>query len=198
METYILRRTDGRAVFELAPGLNRVGRNPTNDVRIGEATVSSFHCEILVAEGGVTVRDVQSTNGTAIDGEPIKEGVIRVGQVLRLGEIDFRMELGESVAIAIPELAKPEVLPVQTHLLDGSLACLNHPGVRAASQCKHCGGAYCLDCARPVGLKGGASRVFCPGCKAECTVLPTEPAGRKKKETFLDRLTKTIRIAFRK
>src|SRR5439155_20060400 len=41
--------------FELEPGFNAVGRNPTNDFRLQDATVSSFHCEIVVSEDSVLV-----------------------------------------------------------------------------------------------------------------------------------------------
>src|SRR5262249_28331529 len=40
----------------------------------------------------VLVRDLNSTNGTFINGEKITESVLKPGQVLRLGQIEMRLE----------------------------------------------------------------------------------------------------------
>ena len=87
---------------DLHGGLNTVGRNPTNDVVIHEASVSSFHAEITVDENGVWVRDLQSTNGTFVDDEPITEKEIRSGQVVQFGTVPFRLEVENPVKITIP------------------------------------------------------------------------------------------------
>src|SRR5881275_2371627 len=79
--------------FELEPGFNTLGRNPTNDFRVHDSTVSSFHCEIVLSDDAVVVRDLGSTNGTYIDGQRIDEGVLKPGQVLRLGSADLRLEV---------------------------------------------------------------------------------------------------------
>src|SRR5437870_13106690 len=93
--------------FELGPGFNTLGRNPTNDFRVHDVTVSSFHCEIVVSEESILVRDLGSTNGTYIDGQPVQETRITSGQILRLGSAELRLESTLVTApahIAIPEL----------------------------------------------------------------------------------------------
>src|SRR5438034_2264498 len=112
--------------FELEPGFNTLGRNPTNDYRVHDATVSSFHCEIVLSEESVLVRDLGSTNGTFIDNQPVHEGQLRPGQILRLGSAEFRLESQpEPAQISIPEL-KVEPPLASVTLPDGSLSCLNH------------------------------------------------------------------------
>ena len=51
---------EGR-VIELNLRVNRVGRSPKNDVQIEHPTVSAVHCEIVLADDGVIVRDCAST-----------------------------------------------------------------------------------------------------------------------------------------
>ena len=101
--------------FELEPGFNTLGRNPTNDFRVHDVTVSSFHCEIVVSEGSVLVRDLGSTNGTYIEGQPIQEAPLSPGQILRLGSADLRQTVRRLASIPIEvffterfvQLAKP-------------------------------------------------------------------------------------------
>ena len=78
--------------IELRPGLNRIGRNPTNDFRVPEASVSSFHCEISLEGKTVSVRDLGSTNGTFVSGLRIRESILTTGQILKLGSAEFRLE----------------------------------------------------------------------------------------------------------
>jgi hypothetical protein len=181
--------------IELLDGLLSIGRNPTNDFRVHDATVSSFHCELLVTGKTVLVRDVNSTNGTFINDDPVHEAILKPDQILRLGNAQLRLEslpASEPVRIAIPEL-KTETAPVQTHLLDGSLACLNHPGVPAIVRCPQCDKAFCGDCVRSLRLAGGQTRLFCPSCSGPCDTIASGPRP-KKKQSLLARLTQTIRI----
>jgi hypothetical protein len=187
--------------FELIPGFNTVGRNPTNDFRVPDSTVSSFHCEIIVSENlDVTVRDLNSTNGTFIDGQPIQESALNPGQVLRLGSAEVKLEkqeVAEPIHIAIPEI-KVEPPPASVTLPDGALACLNHPEVRAGLKCVKCQKVFCNECVHLLKLSGGKTRVFCPSCSGPCELLPGAELGplpaAAKKQSLLGRLTQTIQI----
>lgn len=79
---------------ELTVEKTTVGRLEDNLIQIPEPSVSSHHCEVLLRGGEVVVRDLNSTNGTYIDGEKITEKVLKPGQVLRLGQIEMRLETG--------------------------------------------------------------------------------------------------------
>src|SRR5258708_13476886 len=74
-----------------------VGRVEDNSFQISEPSVSSHHCEILLRGTEVLVRDLNSTNGTFINNEKVSESVLKPGQVLRLGQIEMRLET-ETVA----------------------------------------------------------------------------------------------------
>jgi len=80
--------------YELKIERTTVGRLEDNAFQIAEASVSSHHCEIILRGSEVLVRDLNSTNGTFINGEQIKEGVVKPGQILRLGQIEMRLENG--------------------------------------------------------------------------------------------------------
>src|SRR5207249_3691784 len=77
---------------ELKVDKTTIGRVEDNTFQIAEPSVSSHHCEVLLRGSDVLVRDLNSTNGTFINGEKVSESVIKPGQVLRLGQIELRLE----------------------------------------------------------------------------------------------------------
>ena len=87
--------------YELQAEKASIGRLEDNSFQLSEASVSSHHCEVVLRGGEVLVRDLDSTNGTFIDGEQIKEGTLKPGQSLRLGQIELRLEI-EGVAPVAP------------------------------------------------------------------------------------------------
>src|ERR1039457_3962642 len=81
---------------ELKVEKTTIGRVEDNTFQISEPSVSSHHCEVLLRGSEVMVRDLNSTNGTYINGEKIAERVIKPGQILRLGQIELRLETDAS------------------------------------------------------------------------------------------------------
>ena len=85
---------------ELSVDKTTIGRVEGNSFQISEPSVSSHHCEVLLRGSDVVVHDLNSTNGTFIDGDKITESVIKPGQVLRLGQIELRLETDAPTAPA--------------------------------------------------------------------------------------------------
>ena len=77
---------------ELKAEKTTIGRVEDNTFQIAEPSVSSHHCEVLLRGKDVVVRDLNSTNGSYINGEKITESVMKPGQILRLGQIEMRLE----------------------------------------------------------------------------------------------------------
>ena len=78
--------------YELKVDKTTIGRVEDNAFQIAQPSVSSHHCEILLNGNEVVVKDLNSTNGTFINGEKVTESVLKPGQVLRLGQIELRLE----------------------------------------------------------------------------------------------------------
>ena len=89
----------------LAPGPNVLGRGLDADIRFDSADVSRRHATLTLAGGRVTLQDLDSKNGTFVDGEPIDEPVrLCVGSVFELGPIRVRlraMATGEETTTAL-------------------------------------------------------------------------------------------------
>jgi len=77
---------------ELKAEKTTIGRVEDNTFPIPEPSVSSHHCEVILRGSEVVVRDLNSTNGTYIAGEKVTERVLKPGQILRLGQVDLRLE----------------------------------------------------------------------------------------------------------
>jgi two-component system, NtrC family, response regulator GlrR len=76
-----------------------IGSHALNDLVIDDPTVSRFHCEIRVDEGGARVVDLHSKNGTVVDGLRVTDAFLRDGSTLVLGGARLRFELaGETPA----------------------------------------------------------------------------------------------------
>ncbi len=197
--------------FELRTGLNTVGRNPTNDFCIREASVSSFHAELTVLEdgAGVVVRDLQSTNGTFVDGSPVEECNLAPGQALQVGSVDFRL-VAKSIQISVPDVpvedtAKPA--GVAAVLPDGRPACSRSPTLPATHEASdgchavaRCPGIFNAASLRAVKLSGGKAGLllFCPDCNAKCRPLAGAAGTNQTKKGLFSRLTQTIHLGWKK
>src|ERR1039457_2579844 len=170
----------GDRVIELNLGVNQIGRNPDGHIQIEHATVSELHCEIVLTNEAVVVRDRASTNGTFVDGERIQEARLSAGQTLHLGEVELLVETTE-VTIEIPKFDIPRPAPPVV-MSDGSLICPRHPRARATHQCTHCREVLCDSCVRRLRRRGVKLLKFCPLCSHPCEPIG---GGKPKKETPL-------------
>jgi pSer/pThr/pTyr-binding forkhead associated (FHA) protein len=100
--------------YELKPGSTSVGRVEDNAFQIAEASVSSHHCELILRTDDVLVRDLNSTNGTFINGQQVTtEAVLKAGQILRLGQIELRLENSTAPATASQAAPAPQAAPAK-------------------------------------------------------------------------------------
>jgi DNA-binding NtrC family response regulator len=76
--------------FVISGDVIRVGKATENDLVIADETVSRVHFEIVRDGKGYLVRDLNSTNGTFLDGAEIKEAYIRTGSVVGAGAIELK------------------------------------------------------------------------------------------------------------
>ncbi len=83
---------DGRT-FRLGDKPLIVGRSPEVEVVINDANVSRRHAEFWRTADGVAVRDLQSTNGTFVNGHRIAAVSLSPRDDVTIGALHFRIEL---------------------------------------------------------------------------------------------------------
>jgi pSer/pThr/pTyr-binding forkhead associated (FHA) protein len=84
--------TDGKRMeFPLA-GRDSLtfGRSPEADISIPNSKVSRLHAEIKPWDGEYVLKDLKSRNGTLVNGVRVDVTVLKPGDVIRLGDIDFQ------------------------------------------------------------------------------------------------------------
>src|SRR6266481_4172253 len=84
-------------VYELMLEKTTVGRGDQNTLVIRDTSLSSTHCEILMHGSEVIVRDLDSRNGTFVNGIRLnKQSQVKSGQTVRFGSVEARLDLGPS------------------------------------------------------------------------------------------------------
>ena len=95
----------------LGEGL-RIGKAPDNDLVLPDDTVSRHHCVLSPRADGVEVRDLDSTNGTKVQGTRVTEAVVQAGTVLKVGEVEVALR---------PALRTAEVMPSERTSFGGAI-----------------------------------------------------------------------------
>ncbi|MFG1805839.1 FtsK/SpoIIIE domain-containing protein [Streptomyces sp. NPDC049040] len=101
---------DAGGVHLLPGGRATIGRSADADVPLDDPDVSRLHCEVAFGpDGGLTVADLGSTNGTTLGGRPVGPQPVPLppGALLHLGESTLRLEPSGSAAPA-PLPAEPD------------------------------------------------------------------------------------------
>lgn len=80
--------------FDLIGGLS-VGRSKEADVQIDDHYASSIHARVFSREGRFYVEDMNSTNGTLLNGATLQgEAELIDGDTVQIGDTVFRLEVG--------------------------------------------------------------------------------------------------------
>lgn len=67
-----------------------IGRMARSQVQIEQEAVSRKHCKIISAGGAYVVRDLDSTNGTYVNDQRVKEHILADGDILKVGRCIFK------------------------------------------------------------------------------------------------------------
>jgi S1-C subfamily serine protease len=88
-----------------------LGRVQGADVVIRDARASRRHAELAPEAGGLRLRDLDSVNGTLVDGEPARDALVRPGQEIRIGGVRIAVLAHEPAVTGapIPEPVRPGV-----------------------------------------------------------------------------------------
>ena len=84
---------DGRQLA-MSDGTLRIGRALDNDLVIADSRVSRYHAQIVRHGRESVVRDLGSTNGTAVQGRVVSEGRLDDGVLLSIGGFRIQVRVG--------------------------------------------------------------------------------------------------------
>ncbi|MCW8831170.1 MAG: FHA domain-containing protein [Gammaproteobacteria bacterium] len=72
--------------YELDQEIITIGRKPNNDIHIDNLAVSGTHAKVLTILNDSFIEDLNSTNGTLINGKPITKHSLKNGEKIIIGK----------------------------------------------------------------------------------------------------------------
>ncbi|MFZ2148573.1 MAG: FHA domain-containing protein [Sedimentisphaerales bacterium] len=109
----VLFKKDGsQKAFSLPSDTTIIGRRHDCDLCIPLTVVSKRHCQLNQNNEAVKIRDLDSRNGTFLNGKRINETTVQAGDYIRIGPLTFLLQVdGKPEKIVPPKQAKPKPAP---------------------------------------------------------------------------------------
>jgi len=96
------------SVYNLEQEYTHVGRSPGNEIPLPYPSISNRHCIFIQSGPDIVLRDLNSSNGTYVNGEAVSEVVLRPGDLIQIGSVQIKVRAGRQA----PEIARPGAPPV--------------------------------------------------------------------------------------
>jgi len=100
----ILDGADRGRVFEHLLTPVTIGREEGNTVQLNDERISRFHIKIQEDQGKLVLTDLESTNGTRVNGEDVQLRILRFGDVIAVGRSVLLYGTKEQIVARLDEL----------------------------------------------------------------------------------------------
>ena len=127
------------SVYFLTEAEVRIGRDPSNSLTISDLSLSRRHCVLTREDDGYQLRDLESRNGTFVNGGVVSEKRLNHGDQISVGESVFVFLTKEDSDGATTEAIEFDDCLTQAELLPAPIAPLGavspvapQPGIAAA------------------------------------------------------------------
>ena len=88
-----LNSIDGPEMYvKLTRVSSLLGRNAACDIPVAHPSISRQHALLQITDRGLHVKDLDTTNGTKVNGIVLREGYVNVGDRLTFGHLTFKLE----------------------------------------------------------------------------------------------------------
>ena len=109
--------------FPLRQGSTIIGRHSSCHICIPSKAISRRHCQCYVDGNTASLRDLDSSHGTFVNGQHVERADLHDGDVISLGGLQLRFEMGEAGGGAYAQGARPAediVVVAQAKPADGA------------------------------------------------------------------------------
>lgn len=113
-DVFLVQQDDGESLCSwlLKPGLQTVGREAHCEIMIDDGTISREHAQLIVDGHLIRLIDLESRNGTLVDGTRVQSALVRTSSVLQFGRIVCTFS-HQSIS-ANPHRDPPSTLPCES------------------------------------------------------------------------------------
>ena len=81
---------DPAFTFRILPGnIKTIGRSSGAEFTVDAALVSRLHCRLPAGASELPVHDLDSTNGTFVNGKRVTDAILKDGDRLGVGRVEF-------------------------------------------------------------------------------------------------------------
>ncbi|HEX2750490.1 MAG TPA: nucleotide exchange factor GrpE [Verrucomicrobiales bacterium] len=171
MPKLVFKLSDKQSLdFPLAGEHVRLGRNPANDIVIDNSWISSYHAEFrLGADGVIEVRDLNSSNGTTVNGKRIETARLTPGDAVGFGQLEAIFDPPENAGLNGAAARTPVPAPnaVPTASMKKPVSPRVEPVIPIS---RH-------EVTEPLPPAGGASRIVVPVPVQPTTLVPAPDGG---------------------
>ena len=87
-----------------------IGRKPTNDIQIDNLAISGEHAAVVTILNDSFLEDLNSTNGTLINGQPVKKHFLKNGDIVELGKYKLKYIAEQPQSVEAADYEKTMVL----------------------------------------------------------------------------------------
>ncbi len=104
---------DGLVLKEIVLNKERmtIGRRASNDVQIDNLAISGEHAAVVTILEDSFLEDLNSTNGTLVNGQPIRKHFLKDGDLIEMGKYKLKYVVEQPSAIETEEYGKTVFQP---------------------------------------------------------------------------------------
>ncbi|QDU58068.1 FHA domain-containing protein [Aeoliella mucimassa] len=118
---YVLDGADRGRKYESLSTPITIGREEGNAVQLNDERISRFHIKIQEDQDMLVLTDLDSTNGTRVNGEQVQLRILRYGDIISLGRSVLRYGTRDQIAQRLQQLHEEGDVPTE-HLDSSALA----------------------------------------------------------------------------
>jgi len=86
-----------KRLFTVTKSIVSIGKSKTNDIVLEDEYISNYHCKIENRKGMFFLKDLQSTNGTILNGQRVIETSLPFGSTIEIGKLRLRFFSTEEI-----------------------------------------------------------------------------------------------------
>ena len=117
---------DGLVLKEIQLNKERltIGRKPHNDIQIDNLAISGDHAAVVTILADSFLEDLNSTNGTLVNGQPIKKHFLRNNDVIELGKYKLKYMADLQAGAAASDFEKNAAIRSKPFSASSSPVCI--------------------------------------------------------------------------